>query len=52
MTHRYILTQRDVVLLFHAVQHTTILNVRMRAHANRMNVTAQHGVHPNAGMFA
>src|SRR5258708_6131450 len=39
------------VLLLHPVQNAAVLNVGMRADANLVDISADDGVHPHAGVF-
>lgn len=41
----------DGVFVAHAVEHGTILDVAAGADANGMNIPAQDGIHPDAGVF-
>ena len=52
MADSYVFAEEHSVLLFHPVQHATILNIRVSANADRMNVAADDRVHPDAGMFS
>ena len=52
MAHADIVAQVDAVLFFHAVEDAVVLNVGVVADADLMDVTAEDGVHPDAGVFA
>ena len=49
---RNVLADKDAILLFHAMQNAAVLDIRVRADANRMHISAQDCVHPYARMFA
>src|SRR5205807_6540525 len=44
--------QRDAILIAHAMQDGAILDVGVVANAYGEDITANHGVHPHAGVFA
>src|SRR3984885_6595745 len=52
MTDCHVLTHRHAIGIFHAVQHTAILNARIGADADGINVAAHHCVHPDGCMLA
>src|ERR1700677_3222209 len=52
MAHGDVLADRDPISIFHAVQHAAILNVRVRADADCVDVAAQDGAHPDRGVLA
>ena len=52
MPNRNVVANKDSVFLFHPMQHAAILNVGVVADADRINVPAQHRIHPNTGVLA
>src|ERR1035437_1595525 len=52
VAHADVVAQVDAVLFFHAVEDTVVLNVGIVADADLVNVAAEDGVHPDAGVFA
>src|ERR1039458_1190035 len=52
VAHTDVVAQVDAVLFFHAVEDTVVLNVGIVADADLVNIAAEDGVHPDAGVFA
>ena len=52
MAHRDILAHINAVQLLHAVEHGAILHIGMSADADFVHIAAQHGIHPDARVFA
>jgi len=51
MAYSDVVAYIDAVLLFHPMQNAVVLNIRIVAQANLVDITAEDSVHPHAGMF-
>jgi hypothetical protein len=49
---RDVVADVNAVLLFHSVEDAAVLNIGVVTDANFVDVTTEHGVHPDAGMLA
>ena len=52
MSYGDVVAEIDAVKFLHAVQNAIVLNVGIMSNADLMNIAAQHGIHPDTGMFA
>ncbi len=52
VAHGDVLADINAPLLLHAVKHTVVLNVRVGADANLVDVTAEDCIHPHRGVLA
>ena len=52
VAHADVVAEVDAVLFFHAVEDAVVLNIGVVADADLVDVAAEDGVHPDAGVFA
>jgi hypothetical protein len=52
VAHGDIIADIDSILFFHAVEDAVVLNVRVVADADLVDIAAEDSVHPDAGVFA
>jgi hypothetical protein len=52
VAHGDVVADVDAVLFFHAVEDAVVLNIGVVADADLVDVAAEDGVHPDAGVFA
>jgi len=51
VAHGDVVANVDAILFLHAVEDGVVLNVGVVANADLVDVAAEHGVHPDAGVF-
>ena len=52
MAHGDVVAKVDAIFLLHAVQDAVVLNIGIVTNADLVDIAAEDGVHPDAGMFA
>jgi hypothetical protein len=52
MADRDIFADIDAILLLHTVQHTVVLNVRVRTDTDFVHIAAEDGIHPDGSVFS
>lgn len=51
MAHRDVVTEVDAVFFFHAVENAVVLNIGIVSDADLVDIAAEDGVHPDAGVL-